>query len=64
MKTKIANLIETRKIMALAIILVFAILAIRGSLQESFVQTVIISIISFYFGKSTALDPPKSTKRQ
>lgn len=59
MKKKLSALLEVRKIMALTIIILFIVLSLKQTLQIEFVQTVIISIISFYFGKSTALDQAK-----
>ncbi|NYV68115.1 hypothetical protein HYI36_22825 [Bacillus sp. Gen3] len=53
MKEKLASLIEVRKLIALSSVLLFIILAIIGKLQVDFIQTVIITVISFYFGKTT-----------
>lgn len=53
MKEKLASLIEVRKLIALSSVLLFIILAIMGKLQVDFIQTVIITVISFYFGKTT-----------
>lgn len=58
-KKKLYRLIETRKLMALFVIVLFGVLAINGTLETNFIQTVIITVISFYFGKSTALDDPQ-----
>jgi thiamine transporter ThiT len=56
MKAKFSALVEVRKLTALAIVLLFITLALKGTLEVNFIQTVIISVVSFYFGKSTALD--------
>lgn len=56
MKNKLAALIETRKLIALLTILLFIVLSIMGLLEVQFIQTVIISVISFYFGKAQSLD--------
>lgn len=56
MKTKLAALIETRKLIALSTILLFIVLSVMGVLEVQFIQTVIISVISFYFGKAQSLD--------
>lgn len=42
--------------MALVIIILFSALALLDRLEVSFVQTVIISIVSFYFGKTTTVN--------
>lgn len=59
MLRKISNLIEVRKIIALMTFALFIALSLMNVLEVNFVQTVIITVISFYFGKSTALDKPK-----
>lgn len=58
---KLAKMVETRKIIALLIVIAFIVLAFNGTLETNFIQTVIITVISFYFGKSTALDDPHKT---
>ncbi|WP_222599341.1 hypothetical protein [Aquibacillus kalidii] len=63
MKEKLSKLIEVRKIIALVVIALFLVLSVNGTLETNFIQTVIISIISFYFGKSTALDTQKGESK-
>jgi len=55
---KLIELLEVRKIMSLIIVGLFVILALKSKLETQFIQTVIIAVISFYFGKATALDSP------
>ncbi|KLV26207.1 hypothetical protein ABW02_12680 [Niallia circulans] len=59
MKKKLSALLEVRKIIALSVILLFIILSLKNALQTDFIQTVIVTIVSFYFAKSTALDKTK-----
>ena len=59
MKNKISNLIEVRKITALLVVFLFVVLSFTGKLETNFIQTVIISVVAYYFGKSTALDKAK-----
>lgn len=56
MKKKFERLLETRKIIALATTALFIGLACAGVLEVNFIQTMIVTVISYYFGKSTALD--------
>ncbi|MEK4650855.1 hypothetical protein [Niallia sp. FSL W8-0954] len=56
MKKKLSALLEVRKIIALSVIILFIILSLKNVLQTDFIQTVIVTIVSFYFAKSTALD--------
>ncbi|MGA4517185.1 hypothetical protein ACPA0F_07845 [Solibacillus silvestris] len=53
MKQKLVLLMEVRKLIALSSVLLFVILSLIGKLQVDFIQTVIITVISFYFGKTT-----------
>lgn len=62
MREKLSNLIEVRKIIALLTVLLFIILSLLQVLETNFIQTVIITVVSFYFGKSTALDKAKEDK--
>lgn len=56
MKKKLTALLEVRKLMALITILLFSAMALMGKLEISFVQSVIISVVSFYFGKTTSIN--------
>ncbi|GAB6153746.1 hypothetical protein JCM17380_24960 [Desulfosporosinus burensis] len=56
---KLMNLIEVRKIIALAITALFIALALMGRIDMKLVEYVVTTVIAFYFAKSTALDTPK-----
>lgn len=60
MKEKLQALIGVRKIIALAITLLFIILAIMGKVDSKLVEYTVTSVIAFYFGKSTALGGSKA----
>jgi hypothetical protein len=62
MKQKFSNLIEIRKITMLLITFLFIALSFMGVLETNFTQDVILIVVSFYFGKSTALDAPRSDR--
>lgn len=51
--TKLTNLLEVKKIIALLIIVVFCILSIKEVISEDKFTTIATIIISFYFGQST-----------
>jgi len=53
MKQKFSALIEVRKLIALSVVSLFVTLSLMGILETNFIQTVIISVISFYFGKTS-----------
>ncbi len=55
MMDKIIALLEVRKLIALLIVLLFVTLSLWGVLEVNFIQTVIISVISFYFGKTSTI---------
>ncbi len=59
MKEKLTALIEVRKIIALLITVLFIGLSITGSISSDKTFEVVLIVIAFYFGKSTALDRPK-----
>jgi len=56
MKEKLAKLIEVRKIIALLITLLFVALCLIGVINGDKAFEVVLMVIAFYFGKSTALD--------
>lgn len=64
MKTKLANLIETRKLIALLMAVTFVALAMTGGLDPTYTYATISMVLGYYFGKSTALDSPKDRERQ
>lgn len=59
MRRKIEALIEVRKLIALMFAALFVYLAITGKLEPAIVVNVILMVIGYYFGKSTALDKPE-----
>jgi len=62
MLDKFKELLEVRKIIALFVMVLFFVLAIIGKIDGKLIEYVIISIFSFYFGKSTALDVPNQVQ--
>ncbi len=49
-REKLANLIKVKTIVTLAVVAVFAILALKGSIHADNVMIVLSTVISFYFG--------------
>jgi uncharacterized protein (DUF486 family) len=45
-----AALIKVKTIVTLVVVVVFAILALRGSLQPDTVMTIVTMVVAFYFG--------------
>lgn len=58
MKKKLEALIEVRKIIALWFAALFIYLSIMGKLSSDVIMGVVLMVIGYYFGKSTALDKP------
>jgi quinol-cytochrome oxidoreductase complex cytochrome b subunit len=56
--TKLRALIEVRKIIALMFAVLFAVMTYQGKINPETALTVILMVIGYYFGKSTALDKP------
>ena len=46
----LAGLIKVKTLVTLTVIAVFAVLALRGSIQPENVMLIITTVISFYFG--------------
>ena len=46
----IANLIKVKTIVTMTVIAVFAVLAIKGTIQPDNVMIIVTSVIAFYFG--------------
>lgn len=51
---------SVRKVIALLLTLVFSFLCIRGSITTNEFIPIFSMVLGYYFGKSTALDTPKS----
>ncbi len=59
MKEKLQALLEVRKIIALLVVLLFVALSALGKIDADKSYSIIIMVVAFYFGKSTALDKPQ-----
>ena len=46
----LAALIKVKTIVTLVVILVFAVMALRGDIDSANVMTIVASVIAFYFG--------------
>lgn len=62
--TKLTNLIEVKKIIAILVISVFCYLSAKGIVAEEQFTTVAIMIVSFYFGQSTVKGTIKETNKE
>lgn len=56
---KLCKLLEVKKIIALAMTVVFCILSIMGTIQPEQFVTIFLIIISFYYGQSVAANSRK-----
>lgn len=50
MLKNLANLIKVKTIVTLAVVAVFSVLALRGSIEPENVMVIISMVVSFYFG--------------
>lgn len=50
LKKNAANLLKVKTIVTMAVIAVFSVLALRGSIEPDNVMIIVTSVISFYFG--------------
>lgn len=54
---KFRALIEVRKLVALSLTALFIVMALRGQFSPESAFTVIVSVISYYFGKTSKEEP-------
>ena len=50
MKNAVANLVKIKSLVTVAVIAVFAVLALRGDIQPDNVMIIVSMVVSFYFG--------------
>lgn len=50
LKKNAANLVKVKTIVTVAVISVFAVLALRGDISSDNVMIIVSSVVSFYFG--------------
>jgi hypothetical protein len=50
LKKKLANLAKVKTLVTMIVIMVFAVLALRGSITPDNVMIIVTSVVSFYFG--------------
>ena len=50
MKENLAALIKVKTVVTFALVAVFCVLALRGSIDSQNVMTVVATVIAFYFG--------------
>ena len=50
MLKNLANLIKVKTIVTLAVVAVFSVLALRGTIDSENVMVIISMVVSFYFG--------------
>ena len=53
MLTNLANLIKVKTIVTLAVMAIFSVLALRGTITADNVMIVVSTVIAFYFGTQT-----------
>lgn len=46
----LANMVKVKTFVTLAVIAVFAVLALRGDISSENVMTIVASVVAFYFG--------------
>lgn len=62
--TKLTNLVEVKKIIAILVISVFCFLSAKEVISTEQFTTVAIMIVSFYFGQSTVKGAVKETNKE
>ena len=46
----LANLIKVKTIVTFVLVIVFSVLALRGSIPSEYVQNIVLMVIAFYYG--------------
>lgn len=49
----LAALIKVKTIVTIAVLIVFAVLSLNGTLQADSIMNIVIMVVSFYFGTQT-----------
>lgn len=49
----LAALVKVKTIVTLIVVVVFAVMALRGGLQPDTVMTIVTMVVAFYFGTQT-----------
>ena len=50
MKKNLANLIKVKTIVTLAVMIVFSVLALKGTISADNVMIIVSTVVAFYFG--------------
>ena len=50
LKKNLANLVKVKTIVTMVVIIIFAVLAIRGDITPDNVMIIVSTVIAFYFG--------------
>ncbi len=53
LKKNLANLVKVKTIVTMVVIIIFAVLAIRGDITPDNVMIIASTVIAFYFGTQT-----------
>lgn len=61
---KLTNLIEVKKVIALLVVIVFCILALRNKINPSIYTNVVTLVIGYYFGQSTTRQAINENNKQ
>lgn len=64
MKSKLAALIEVRKLVMLYFALIFGVLVFIDKIPIEYSVSVFLMVFGYYFAKSTALDNPNNNKNK
>lgn len=66
-KTNLSNLIKVKTLVTMIVIIVFAVLALRGDISPDNVVVVVSNVIAFYFGtqhEKAAVEAVKAEKTE
>ena len=56
----LATLVKVKTVVTFVVLAVFAVLALRGTLQPEFVMSVVTMVVAFYFGTQSEKTKPQT----
>lgn len=62
MLERLADLIKVKTIVTMVVIVIFAVLALRGDITADNVMVIVTSVVSFYFGTQHEKATAKTTE--
>ena len=63
-KDNLANLVKVKSIVTIIVMVVFAVLALRGDIAPENVMTIVATVVAFYFGTQHEKAAEQAAKKE